>query len=125
MEAMRSDLADVAEMLGPSRLPDEGSTLFDLPVLPPFLSASASASPAQDAGAGLLGETVGPYEILEVLGGGGMGVIYRARDPRLHRIVALKFLPPELTRDAEAKARFVQEARAASSLEHPNLCTIL
>jgi Tol biopolymer transport system component len=70
------------------------------------------------------GERIGHYRLLETIGGGGMGVIYRAEDTRLGRTVAIKLLPPELTRDPVAKARFFQEARAASALEHPNLCTI-
>ena len=70
------------------------------------------------------GDKVGKYTILSKLGGGGMGVVYRAEDRRLQRIVALKFLAPELTRDPEAKTRFIQEAQAASALEHPNICTI-
>ena len=70
------------------------------------------------------GSRLGPYDILGELGHGGMGVVYTARDPRLDRQVAIKVLPPDLTRDDTAKQRFLQEAKAASALDHPNICTI-
>ncbi len=70
------------------------------------------------------GTRLGQYEIVKPIGAGGMGEVYAARDTRLERTVALKLLPPLLTRDATAKARFIQEAKAASGLDHPNICTI-
>ena len=72
----------------------------------------------------MIGKTISHYKILEKLGEGGMGIVYKAQDTKLDRLVALKFLPPHLITSEEEKTRFVHEAKAAASLNHTNICTV-